>query len=387
MRIIKQILLIYFVVILMPSQVNAWFWGGLKKDQLVSVNDQIYTADDFRNWWEIWKEEDTLFPESMDEFVNWHLLVQEAKYMELDLQPSYKQKLDVFLSARTRSLLKMDEIDSKIDISEEDIFEKYLQDYSPIWDTRLIYFIDEQSAQEAYRRIVAEDYDVDKILKNHTELTGFSGIDSKKLRPVSFASNEQLLEIFKNLEKEKVSSPFAYGKFYIVAHLFEIIIEEDSSNIPPAVRKKIKKDLHKIKSTELTRSFLEMLKTKYKVQLDDDLILGLDPQNTTETQMEKTFIKTTIGDFPLRILVDDLKRNKDINSPGLSPEKNKEIRYNMINYILFDVLSKRESLDRHYEKVPPFKWQYEYYTQHRLIKEFEANILGDLAIVSADEII
>ncbi|MBU1709227.1 MAG: hypothetical protein KKE17_04400 [Proteobacteria bacterium] len=35
----------------------------------------------------------------------------------------------------------------------------------------------------------------------------------------------------------------------------------------------------------------------------------------------------------------------------------------------------------------PFKWQYEYYTQHRLIKEFEANILGDLAIVSADEII
>ena len=38
MRIIFKILLVFLLVISFNSPVYAWFWGGLKNDQLVSVN-------------------------------------------------------------------------------------------------------------------------------------------------------------------------------------------------------------------------------------------------------------------------------------------------------------------------------------------------------------
>ena len=92
----------------------AWPWSG--KDKLVTINGIDYSSDDFKRWWGLWNEEKGRLPDDPQPFIEWKLLAQEARTMELDQLGSYRRKLEVFLKSRTRMLLKNEEVDSKIDL-------------------------------------------------------------------------------------------------------------------------------------------------------------------------------------------------------------------------------------------------------------------------------
>ncbi len=88
---------------------------------LAEINGRAYTAQEFREWWQHYREEDTPFPATPDPFVDWHLLVQEAERMELFSSPSFQRKVQVFLRARAIMLLKYEEVDSRIQLDEQQV--------------------------------------------------------------------------------------------------------------------------------------------------------------------------------------------------------------------------------------------------------------------------
>ncbi len=88
---------------------------------LARINGRAYTAQDFRDWWHHFREEEMPFPPTPDPFVDWHLLVQEAQRMELTNSPSFQRKVQVFLRARSLMLLKHDEVDSRIRLDERQV--------------------------------------------------------------------------------------------------------------------------------------------------------------------------------------------------------------------------------------------------------------------------
>ena len=96
----------------------AWPWEA---KSLVTINGISYAAEDYRQWWQIWKEPDSKVPEEPEKFIKWKLMVQEAEVMELDKSADFQKSVETFLNARTRMILKYDEVDSKLVITEQEL--------------------------------------------------------------------------------------------------------------------------------------------------------------------------------------------------------------------------------------------------------------------------
>ena len=77
--------------------------------------------------------------DSIDPFVDFMLLAQEADDMQLFDNPAYRKKLDVFLKVRSLMQLKAEEIDAKKVIPpREELWQAYLKEYTPILNLRMI---------------------------------------------------------------------------------------------------------------------------------------------------------------------------------------------------------------------------------------------------------
>lgn len=101
MRRITFILCIISLSLLAVSPGNAWSWG---EKPLVQINGEQFHPEDFINWWQNWQEKNQPVPETLDPFIDWQLLAKEAERMELYREPTYQQKVSVFL--RVRSLMQ-----------------------------------------------------------------------------------------------------------------------------------------------------------------------------------------------------------------------------------------------------------------------------------------
>ncbi|MEA3386043.1 MAG: hypothetical protein U9Q89_06290, partial [Thermodesulfobacteriota bacterium] len=142
-RLIQILVLLTGIHLLGPADLPAWPWG---KTTLVTINYETFTKEDFQHWWNNWKEKDTLFPKSLKSFIDWHLLAQEADSMELYQEPAYRHKVDTFLKARALMILKNEAVDSKIKISDRDLWNQYKERYSPRMYVRFLHFDQEIQA-------------------------------------------------------------------------------------------------------------------------------------------------------------------------------------------------------------------------------------------------
>ena len=103
-----------------PGASAAWLWGDA--NTVVTINDEAFSPDDFKHWWALWNEEKNAVPEDPQQFIEWKLVAQEARIMELDQTPTFKRKINVFLKSRSRVQFKYDEVDSRIQpMSEQEL--------------------------------------------------------------------------------------------------------------------------------------------------------------------------------------------------------------------------------------------------------------------------
>lgn len=125
---LRLVVLSIFITVLFP--VDSFSWRN--PELLVELNETTFVKQDFIDWWQIWKEEDTPFPDGPDDFIDWMLLAQEAKNMQLYDQPVYRNKVSIYLRVRSLMQLKQEEVDSRISKpTREDLWPLYQEKYLP----------------------------------------------------------------------------------------------------------------------------------------------------------------------------------------------------------------------------------------------------------------
>ncbi|MDR9501697.1 MAG: hypothetical protein RI601_07860, partial [Desulfurivibrionaceae bacterium] len=88
---LRQLLLCILVLVGGTThEARAWFW---EEAPLLTIAGEQFAAQDYRDWWQNWQEENMSLPASPDSFIDWHLLAQEGLRMQLDTEPGFQRKV------------------------------------------------------------------------------------------------------------------------------------------------------------------------------------------------------------------------------------------------------------------------------------------------------
>ncbi len=352
-------LIMTFVPFFTPRAMS-WPWASTV---LVTINGHDYSTDDFRHWWSNWKDKDSRLPQSPAPFVDWFLLVQEANRMELYTDPVYRHKVLTFLKSRALMMLKGEEVDSKVRITEEMLRAVYHKDYSPRRLLDTFYFKDRKQAERMCRQWAGTAH-------RGTPQDKQEGISSESrwFRPIALP--DVWKAALKGLEPGETSAPFKWEKTYMCLSLIEEKGPEDADY--RKVKGDIRQRLRKREEARLTTTLVTRLRKKYHVKVNKGLLGAIDPRHVPAGLMDKPLVTTDKGNvsvgFFVRLLRQEIKANRGLAS---SKKGLKMIKVGLMKDMISQTLISWESMDRHYERRPPFKWVYRYYCQHRLIRALE----------------
>ncbi len=374
----KGFVLICLMMVLslfLTARAMSWPWADRV---LVTINGQNYSADDFRHWWSNWKDKDSRLPQSPRPFVDWFLLVQEANRMELYTDPDYRHKVMTFLKSRALMMLKGEEVDSKVRITEDRLRAVYHHDYSPRRLLGIFYFRDKGEAERMCRKWTGKSY-------HDTAQDRQKGISSERrwLRPIALPATWKAA--LKGLEPGHVTDPFKWEKTYMCLSLIEEKGPEDVDY--RRVKGDIRQRLRKREETRLTAELVTRLREKYHVKVNKDLLDAIDPLHVPEGMMGRPLIITDKGNVSVGFFVRQVNREIKANRGLASSKKGIErIKTGLLEDMISQTLISWESLDRHYERRPPFKWVYRYYCQHRLIRSLEDRLFKPKIEVSSKDV-
>jgi parvulin-like peptidyl-prolyl isomerase len=357
----KFLVLIVSLILLTGNSVSAaWLWGA---KPLCSVDGETYTSQDFKQWWGYFKEEGSSFPESPEPFIDWQLLVREAERMELYREPAFQHKVGVFLKVRSLMMLKNEEIDTKLEITPDQLRAHYEKEYCPQSQVEILYFHDLQIAEQAGADLRSGRYAMEHFKERSNIHSGEVYYQEKQLRPKKI--NLEWLETVGAMQVGDVSLPLPWE-----AH-----------------KDKVKRQLRKIHEAKATAKLVSDLKEKYHVQIDQELLAALDLYEKDGANSDAVIITSSKGDITVNQFLEQVrKQQKFFKGFGSEKEKQEQLKQRVLNNILSQTLTTWAALDRHYEKRPPLQEVYEFYTQHRLIKELEKRLFAPEEVVADEEV-
>jgi len=363
------------------------FAGSGKR--LVTINDVVYTNDDFKNWWRHWNDKNDLdFPATPGDFIDFQLMVQQGHEMGYDSAPNYMHKLDVFLQVRAMMALKGEEVDSKAAVTAAELKKYFDENYSKIWALQILAFDTEVKAQNAYklmlpfqgqtagRLVFADLYGGKPEEKADT-------YDEPKVSAADFHKNKKdsWLAVVRKLAVGEVSAPFLNeeNNRYILLRLVDI--QPAGEGAFAEKRQGIGELLNKEKRNALTVKLIEDLKKKHKVQVDHELVKTVKfDVDYPEDFLEKQVVSATDFAATVRDLIYNSLKEKKLRK-GVADEVIKDM---VVSSIISQTLISKESLARGYEKRPPLRATYEFYQQNRLRAEVENGMMSSIVLSDQD---
>jgi hypothetical protein len=360
----------------------AWPWSGSK--DLVTINAFTYTPDDFRQWWKIYRDDENQVPEDLDTFVEWKLLVQEARASELDSEPGYLNAIGTFYKARTRMLLKYDTVDSQIKITEEQIRQRYQNDYVPAYHLSLFYFETEKEAAGAAEKLT-EGEEAFAALRKMAEEEEKVRFKQGEFLPKNIGNIPEIRDDLKQFAVGQVSKVYGGNDFFIVFRLDDKIMPTEEDFLKR--QEYIKRQLHKEKEAELTDALFDTLKRKYEVKLDEE-VLAMANKTPPREMLSRTLVETNRGNIPLYLLVKDFIAEKNVREAkkNWSEEEDINLLRFLLNGILYEYLLTWAAEDKKYDEIPPFKYHYQFRQENTLIKDFERLVIRRGISVSDEEV-
>jgi len=358
---------------------------------LLSLGDEEYTAQDFREWWKHWEEPGLEFPDTPQEFVDYLLLVEEGRRMEYGSTPEYKRKLNIFLKVRALNALKYDEVDSKIKITEKQVRDYYKDNYTPIWVLQILSYDDYDKA-----KAVAEELKAFNGQKGGSLVfADYTGVKAEDGGPVAYeqvsvdpvtirkTNNELWFPVISNLQKWYVSDPlFLEGKGRYVVIRIEDIINDPGEEAFKKKQRLIEQTLEKQRAHQLTREMLEKFKKEQHVKIDEELIKKINVVDEfPEEVLNKPVIMMDGMNMTAGLLIQNIKKQMPVRG-GMDDD---ELKNYMVNSIVSQVVTDNAALNRHYEKKPPLKAVYSFYSDNLLRKFVEAELRRGIKI-SEEEI-
>lgn len=365
--------LLLFMITCSASTALAWnLWGNSKP--LLTVNSQHYQTEDFLNWWREWRE-DKQPPSSIDPYVDWILLAQEAEQMQLHDQPSYQKKVATFLRVRSLMLFKNEEIDDKITPPDDGtLYDYYLQNFTPRWQLQTVTFRKQADLDlfVAAHAASPESKSEDLLAKTGTAATDYLLSSPVWERPNHLP--EKILSLLEEAQDQRFSSAYPWNNTW---QILEILAKEPASDADfSQLRNTLKPQYLKQQRATLTAELLQQLKKKYPVKINQEILATLHAEKVPEDQaqvpvLEFLSYKITAAELQAAALkqYNSLAPQQQVKTPFA------QILQRVISAIVSQNLVDAEALDRHYEQHPPFKSTFDFYRNHRLIRELERQII------------
>jgi len=382
-RIIAVLTLLACLVILPATQARAWFFDD---DTLLTINGQKYTTEDFKRWWKLIKDEDSSFPETPDRYIEWLLLSREAKQMGLDTDPAFKRQTRIFLQSRTLLMVKYDDVDSRINISEADIEARYAQIYTPHWLVEQFEFKDEATAMAAWQELEAGTLTESELLERTPEQGGPVNAGEVWVNPKSIDAGWRAI-----FEKQKVGEMVNPSEHKNGRRLFYLKDQKGRDDEEFAkVHDELEHKLWKEQEDALTLALLAQLRDQYEVEVNDELIEALDVNVDPESLTDAVVIKTNrenVTEQQFAAVVHRLMKSRgEAAHAAVDKEKASKLKAETLSNIIATNLTNWASLDRHYEEKEPFKWEYDFNYNHRLVIALEDRLFDEQEKTTDDEI-
>lgn len=351
--------------------------------ELITINQRIYTVLDFKNWWNSWKEADTLKPEQPDIFIEWHLMAEQASQMELYQLPTFVRKIDVFLKARTLQLLQREEIDSKIIITDDEIEKIYQEEYLPIFNLAILKFDTRGDALSAFNLWKQKELTVEELIKTSKEINILKNQSFNWLRPGKIPKH--WLAALADIGVGQAVVPESINGIHLLLYLNEI---KTSDEKPGNIKSSVRSDLRKEKHGDLTLKLVSALKEKYAVKINEELFQRIKPDIVNDDIADEILVVTNRNEVTVSHFIEQYEKHQ--NSKSIKDitleEKLNTMRF-VLNSMVANSIISWEALDRHYEEKIPFKLSYEFYVQNRLIKELKEKIFGEISQPTAEEVL
>ncbi len=358
-------------------------WFPWETPTLVSIGGEEYSGEDFKTWWKNWQEKDMLLPKSPTLFVDWFLLFKEAERMKLYESPLYRKKVLTFLKARTLMLLKAEEIDGKIAIRDDDLWNQYQKSHAPQYQLNIFFFKQEETAQTFVDKKGQEVVTNEEFATGHGRDDGYYSQRTEWYRPL--AINPGWRPILHQLDKGKMSPPVPWKGDFVVLRLQDKV--EGSKEDFKIVKKQLREKVWKMEENRLTIELLTTLREKYNVKINNKLLEQLDITPEDESSTDEILIYTDNGNISEEVVVAKMRQIQRFRKQnGFKVETNFQFKNQVVNGIIDQTLTSWEALARNYEQTPPFEPIYKFYCQHRMIKLMEERLFSSQVEVDENEI-
>lgn len=368
-----------FFVSLSPLRASWLPWSG---STLVTVNGKGYSTDDFSDWWKNWREKGMSVPETPAPYVDWLLLYRQGEKMHLYDTPAYRMKVMIFLKARSLMMLKYDEVDSKIEISKQELWQRYRKLYVPRWQVNVISFHNKQDADAAYKKLLAGTITVEELHKQEGSRGGAIAVKSRWQRP--YNTNIGWQKILLGLGKSGFSKPTVSRNSVLILQLLSTAgaDKKDFAKLKEGISRKLWRE----KEGFYTNRLLKRLWKKYHVQVNRKLLKKLDVNTPAADLGDKNIITMDEGSVSVKEFMQKLRAQRKFRREYGFKDAAFRYKEQVLDGIISQTLTTRAGLDRHYEKKPPFDKIFQFYLRHRLVMALEKQVFLPRAKVSAAEI-
>jgi len=297
--------------------------------------------------------------EYIQKLVDDRLIIDEARRSGMDQLPEIKRAVEAFILRESVVRLHNDEIVEKVSVTDKEIKDFYRENYEQV-TLGLIEVTSEEVAAEIINQLQLGG-DFEKIARTYSlhisRENGGTVVYKKGSIPTYFMDAIALLQ-----PGEFSDTLNVLNKYYIVKLL-------DKKEAPwgeefDKVRGRIETSIRKQKEEERSDEYLEYLRQKAHIVINEDLLAEIQLDGGTEetekwaedtrTLVEIDSTTLTVGDF-IRIARPNTRRTKE------------DILKIWIDRKLVDL----EALSRHYEQDPRLK---------RMVYRYENQLLKDMYI-------
>jgi hypothetical protein len=360
---------------------RAWFWND---SSLATINGETFSTQDYQNWWENWQEENMDVPASPEEFINWQLMAQEGERMQLDREMDYQRKVATFLKVRALMIFKNEEVDSKVKISQDELWAIYAKEYSPRWQIGVFFFETEEVAAQQGDALRRGTLSGEELKNLSVKEGGPLFTEAKWLRRPQI--KEEWLTVLTGKKAGHITPPQPMGKYFIILNFMEEKgpTEEDFATLKTSIARKISKQ----RSGELTVQLVEQLKRKYQVVVDQEFLATIEDTPLDLERSEQPVITTNQENISAGALQAMIAKERQFRKQyKFQPEDSAALKERVVASMLGQTLISWEAIDRHYENKQPFKTTYDFYRKHRLTKEIEKRFIRPNAELEDGEVL
>ena len=384
-RILSTLILFACLILMSAVPAKAWLFGD---SALITIDGTEYTAEDFKRWWSVWKEDGMTLPETPDPYIDWLLLAGEGRNMQLDSDPGFERATKVYVMSRALLKLKYEEVDSQIKVTDAEIRARYDKDYAPRWGLEGIEFKDKAAAAAAWEELKSGKVTLAALLERDQESGGPVRTAETWLRPKDLEKASKWQAIYADLEVGEVVEPKKLGESMVLWYLKEVKQADDEDFA--AVREEISKKIWKEQEISLTRGLIDNLRNKYEVKIDDARLAALDIQADDETFTDATVISNNQQNVSEKDFVAVMRRvlkTRPMLAGALQDEQaTQDLKEEAAYNIIAQSVTNWESLDRRYEEREPFKSEYDFNYDHRLTLMVQQRMFSQKVEVAEDEI-